>query len=297
MPNVGDLVDETQTWLHAAWRPELNELNASVSSFDDTLTMKYDLKGIVPGSYITLGDELLYVWSTQPETKVVNVRRGVQGSTAASHNASTLAEVNPTFPRFHIKRALQEEVRSWPTSVYQVAVKTISASDNFRAQGIECDLGDYHHILRVQHVTDSTSTKPKSWPSLSNYRHDRQADTTDFPSGQALYVEETVPTGSIRVTYSRPFTTDNWDDAIDLEAQVGLSASMLDIPPIGAAVRLQAGREVSRSLTRPAGDPRLAESVPPNSILQGAFGLQQLRDRRLAEEARKLAARYPLGHN
>lgn len=297
MASVRDLINETRSHLHGAWRQEYNEVQAQVATNDGTVRMKYDLKGIVPGSYISINDELMYVWSAHPETKTVTVRRQMEGTVVAIHNAGDLVEVNPTFPKYAIRRALSEEILSWPTSVYRVTTKTVTVSEDYQSQGVALNFGDFYHVLRVQHANDSGATsRNKSWPDVNYWRVDREADSDDFGASDALIIDEPVPTGKVKVTYSVPFDVSFFTDGADLQSQVGLATSMNDIPSIGAAVRLQAGREISRSLTQPAGDPRLAEAVPPNSILQGAFGLKQLRDQRLAEEARRLQAKYPLGH-
>lgn len=297
MTTVADLVVEARSLLHAAWRPEQNVLQADITSGGTTIVCTHDLRGIVPGSSIAIGDEVMYVWTAHPETKTITVQRAVQG-TAAAHTAGDLIEVNPTFPAVSIKRALKQEILSWPTTLFQVDTATVTASDLYRSQGIALNLGDYYNVLRVQHASDSGRAEyTKTWPDVSFWRHDRHPDGTDFSGATgALYLDQPVPSGSVKVTYSKPFTTSTWDDATDLESDVGLTAHMLDIPAIGAAWRLQSAREVARTLTSPAGDPRLSESVPPGTIIQGAFGLKQLRDQRIAEESRRLVGKYPLGH-
>lgn len=293
MTTVLDLVQETKVLLHASWRPELNQLQATVTSGATTLVATHALRGIVPGSHVSVGDELMYVWTAHAETKTFQVERGVLGTTAAAHTAGDLIEVNPTFPQNAIKRAVKQEIQSWPNTLFQVDTATVAVTDTYRSQGVALNLGDYYHVLRIQKESADGST----WPDVSYWRHDRHPDGTDFPSATGvLYLDEPVLTGNVKVVYSKPFDVSTWEDATDVEATVGLTAHMLDLPALGAAWRLQSAREVSRTLTQPSSDPRLSESVPPGSIIQGAFALKQLRDARIGEEARRLASKYPLGH-
>lgn len=298
MTNVIDLVNETRSHLFAAWRPALNQLRASISATEDTFIAKYDLRGIVPGTTVAVGDELVHVWTTSPETLTFTVQRGVQGTTAASHAANAIMEVSPTFPKHAIKRALLQEVRSWPTSIFAVGTDTISVSDDYLSQGIALNLEDHYKLLQVQHQSDTSKMGyTRTWPDVGFWRYDRHPNQDDFPGATgALYVDEPVPDGKIKVVYSKPFDTSTWADDTDVEVVIGLSSHLLDIPPMGAAWRLQAQREVARSMTATAVDPRIAESVPPGSIIQGAFALKQLRDARLNEESRRLASKYQLGH-
>ena len=73
----------------------------------------------------------------------------------------------------------------------------------------------------------------------------------------------------------------------------GLQPSATDLPPIGAAIRLMAGREIKRNFTESQGDTRRSTEVPPGAIAQSANGLARLRQTRIAAEAARLHALYP----
>jgi hypothetical protein len=136
----------------------------------------------------------------------------------------------------------------------------------------------------------------RTWPLINNYVLERNMPTTgtygDFPSGFALVLYESAYPGfPIRVRYRAPLgTLVNLTD--DLVATTGINSSAVDLPPIGAAIRLVAGREVKRSFDEAQGEPRRAEEVPPQSQLIGLRNLQALRQARIHAEVSRLQRRY-----
>jgi len=72
-----------------------------------------------------------------------------------------------------------------------------------------------------------------------------------------------------------------------------LSSPMEDCLRYGAAWRMMSHREVKRTFTEGQGEPRNAEETPPGHITQIAEQMRRMRNERMAEEARRLAAEYP----
>ena len=122
---------------------------------------------------------------------------------------------------------------------------------------------------------------------------ERKAYVPDFPDGTALRLNRGGwPGYDVRVTYIAPYAPFvNLTD--DVTATCGISAQAMDIPPIGAAVRMVAGREVKRNFTESQPDTRRAEEVPPGAVVGSSRGLMMLRQQRVAEEAARLRAQYP----
>jgi hypothetical protein len=119
--------------------------------------------------------------------------------------------------------------------------------------------------------------------------------TTDFASGGALVIYEGgYPGQAIRVRYRAPFgSLTALDD--DVLADTGLPATAHDLPPLGAAVRLVAGREVKRNFTEAQGEPRRAEEVPPTATLQSSRELLRIRQQRIVAEQSRLLHQYGYG--
>lgn len=297
MPTVLDLVNETRRQLTGSTRSQKNKLNGALLVGSTTFTFTYSLN-FGAGSMLSLDDELVYVWSVDTATKTAVVERAQLGTTAAAHADGTLVEVNPEFPKVRIKQALKDDILSWHNDLFQVASVSASVSSAYLSQGINVGVSDdWHYILDVR--LDTTSNKEasysKSWPQVK-FEVIRNADTTDFTNGAAIVITEPVPTGNVRITYAKRFDCSTFDDSTDVEAAVGLGPTMLDIPPLGAAWRLETPREVKRTQTYAQGDSRVADEVEAGAILRTGQFLKVIRDQRINEERARLRAKYPVRH-
>jgi len=282
------LINATLRELNGMHRAEWNKLATTVDTDDESVVATFDLKGIAAGSYVGLGNEILYVWDTTVPTKTLTVQRAMLGSTRETHDAGDLIEVNPRFPRFAILAALRDEIRSWIPNLYRIAADTFTLDGGETSINLD-GLGDILKILDVSRVPVN-SGDPYTRVA---YRIDRHADTDTFDSGTAIHVTDSPgSTTSYRIVCATPFDVSTFDETTYLVDDIGLAGSMFDIAPLGAAWRLLATREVKRTFTEGQGEPRIAQEVPPGHILQAATGLKQLRDQRIAEEAKRLALTY-----
>ena len=120
----------------------------------------------------------------------------------------------------------------------------------------------------------------------------QNAPTSDFPSGNALFIYGSAQSGNaVRVLYKGNFTTLNsLSSGVRLS---GLPDSAWDLPPMGAAVKLMASREIKRNLTESQGDTRRASEVQAGAVANSYRGLAAIRASRIAAERARLDAQYP----
>ena len=78
--------------------------------------------------------------------------------------------------------------------------------------------------------------------------------------------------------------------ATDLSTTL-LQPSAYDLPPLGAAINLMAGREIKRNFTDDQGDVRRAVEVPAGAVAASANGLKQKRQLRINTEKARLKIR------
>jgi hypothetical protein len=71
-----------------------------------------------------------------------------------------------------------------------------------------------------------------------------------------------------------------------------LTATMLDLPPLGAEIDLTLPREISRNFMESQPDPRKAQDVPPNAVASSVNALVGRRAQRISEEADRLQRQY-----
>ncbi len=289
---VAQLIEETKRLLYGSSRLSLNRLPASGSgmlSGDTIITAEFDLLDMTRGALISIDDELMWVISTNAPLKQATVVRGHLGTTATSHAAGALIEVNPRFPRVYIKRSLQQEIDSWGTRLFKVATANISFSSSTRIY----DLGVTNYIgvidVRLSAYTGrTTKSNPYRWSVL------RDLDTAEFASGSAIELLGGYPTsGTMRVKLAQKFDVSSWTDATDVES-LGLTTAMCAIPPVGAAWRLMSAKEVGRTNLTAQPEPRKAEEVPAGHMASVAQQLKTLRDNLIDEERWTLMNRYPL---
>lgn len=284
MTTVADLISTTRQQVYGMHRGEYNKLANNISDSATDLSTTYDLRGLAAGIIISIDDELMYVWNVVTSTNALTVERGWLGTTAASHTAGTVIEVSTRFPQVAIRNALLDELRSWPKSLFRIDTYTASIVSSTTA--IDLPIDPFYDVIDVRR----SSNQSDRWNRVRNYEIDRHADPNSFPSGQALYIADLIDTAcNLQIVYSAPFDLDYFDNGIDMQIDCGLEDGMCDIPPIGAAWRLLAPREIKRTFTEAQGEARHAEEVPAGITMQTAAQLKRLRDQRIIEESDRLA--------
>jgi hypothetical protein len=292
MTVVSDLIEQTTDHLYGTARATLNLLAVSVDSDDTTWTFSDDIGGTIgPGSFLDIDSELVYVRTVEAASKQAVVARARRGTTAASHTAGTFVEVNPRFPRYRIMRALLEDIRSWPDTLYQTITVDLDSTSGTAGYNLAVDPG-FLAVVDIQSSgVDSLSNR---W-SRPAYDVLRNADTGAFSSGTGIVFERGYrDVRDLRAVVAVPFDLLTWDVGTDLEIDCGIPESMHDIPPYGAVMRLMAGRDVKRSFGEGAGESRTADEVPAGFSSSVATYLRRERDRRISEEAVRLRAKNPL---
>jgi hypothetical protein len=290
MPTLAsDLVEETRSHLFSGARPELNKLNEALDATETDVDFLYAAGGLQRGAVISIDLELMLVWAVTGST--ATVQRGYMGTTAATHNTGTIIEVNPRFSNFAIFRALNAELASFSSPVnglYQV--KTVDLTYSAARAGYDlAAVTDLLDIIEVRWKGYTTG----DWPLVRRWAITRDMASAEFSSTKALLLYEGVGPGrTIRVRYKAPFVP-LASLTSDVQTVSFLPATANDIPPLGAAARLVAPREVRRAQYDAQPEPRVAADVPPGASRNAAGGLLALRNQRLREEAARLHRSYP----
>ena len=289
---LADLIAETQRHLTNYQRPPMNRLSEGVTAEATTLALEFETGNLQAGHLVEIDLELIYVWSVDRASKTATVERAQAGSRAASHAAAAVVKLNPKFPDFAIAKAINDDLRDLSSPVNGLyAVRTLELLAT--ANSIGYDLADAEGFMEVLDVRTKHIGYARDWQTLTNYQIDSQVSSTDFPSGTALTLYDGVMPGQgIRVLYKSSFSpltllTDN------VEEVAGLSPTMLDLPPMGAAIKLVVTRDIRRSFYEEQGDSRRAEEVPPGSATSALRGIAGERARRITAEASRLAQLYP----
>lgn len=297
MATTLDLINRTLRHLQANAPQPANRLNGAINNSAASITFKYPLKDIVPGVIIAAELEEMRVWETDGSNTATVVERGVNGSTAAAHVDLTDVLVKPRFSWFGILGALNNDINdlSAPDSgLYQVKFVDFVFESGVRAYDLDGITAE-EDVLSVQF--QSPNTLSAAWPHVpaQDWMVDRDQDTTAFPSGFALTFTYGGSVGqTYRVLYKAPFVTLPIGSLTTDVADTGLPTTAYDLPPLGAALELMAGREIKRNFTESQGDSRRATEVPAGAVNASVQGLLRQRQRRLNSEASRLSARHPV---
>lgn len=287
-----DQVQRTKVHLYGAQRLELRELTADLDEHDNVVHLD-DVAGITRGTLLGFGLELWYVLQVGTGSPAdVRVVRGFLRSVATTHITGELGEVNPRFPAPLIVGALADEVASWGEELYNVHTVTASVGPGESAVNLKGAEGCYGLIDCRWCTADVWAIE--TWRPIPRASYARLVRTDDCATPALLLGQ--IPGADVRVraTVAMPFHVEPWTPATDMLTDVGLGRSMLDLPSMGAALRLWATQEIPRSDRIGQPEPRRAADVPPGAVSQMLGPLANLIRQRKKEESGKLLARYPI---
>ena len=286
-------IDETKNLLLTDYVEEHDVLATGVNDSATTLNFTYDTAGIVEGSLIEIGTELMYVFSVNATNNDATVKRGFRGTTAAAHSTGDLITVNPKFPAQLVLNAINDELAdlsSPQNGLYQM--KTVEFTYNIAQDGYDLT-GVTDDVLTVYQVTYTDDGSENTEPVLPAWTLRRDRKTSSFASGYALILHDDANSGqAVRVQYKTGFTA--LAATSTALSTVGLHSSAYDLPSVGAALRLMSTRPVRREFIDEQGSSRRADEGPAGAISASMRDLRALRDNRINAEAARLDQKYPL---
>lgn len=245
-------------------------------------------KGIVE-----IDEELLWVDSFDRVANTATVSpygRGYLGTTPATHAADTKVTISPTFPRFAVKRAINDTIRSLGANIFAVKTTTFT----FNAAVTTYAFTDLN-IKNILSITWQSTGPSKEWVPIRRWDFDSIADATAFGAGAQTVTlgEYPTPGRTVKVVYATdPVAfTSNSDDYATV---TGLPESTRDVVVLGAAYRLLTYLDPARAAqVSPQADE--TDGKRPYGASQSATKqLYALYTQRLNEETRAQQANYPI---
>jgi hypothetical protein len=248
-------------------------------------------KGIVE-----IDEELLWVDSYDRVGGTATISpygRGYLGTTADTHLLDTKVTIAPTFPRFAIKRAINDTISAIGSSIFAASTTTITSSAavlTFRLPATGTTL-NIRNILSIAYQSTGAS---KEWVPIKGWSFEGNANTTAFTSGQTVSISDNIPSGrTVQIVYSKdptPFTT-NTDIFTD---KTGLPESCKDLIILGATYRLLSNLDPARaSMVSPQAD-ETDNKRPYGSSQSITRQIYALFNQRLNEEIKKQQDTYPI---
>jgi hypothetical protein len=180
--------------------------------------------------------------------------RAYLGTTLAAHTEGTKVTIAPTFPRFVIKRAINDTITAIGSSIFAAKTTTITSNAAVSAFRLPTT-GTTLNIRNILAVAYQSLGASKEWIPLRTYRFDGNANSTAFTSGQTISIYDFIPSGrTVQIAYATDpvaFTT----NAQDFATQTGLPESCKDLVILGATYRLLSNLDPARaSMVSPQAD-------------------------------------------
>lgn len=292
MTTGNDWLSTTRSYLMSGMQENRNKLSLPYTKGSGQLTFQYAMDGIREGALLSIGTNTFYVWSVNGQ--VATVSAGEDSSTDANAPAGSLVRVSPRFTDDAIWKALAADLgdlSSPANAMFGIGTIDLTYNPILTGYDLTSIADDMISIYEVKYLTPGPALDNPRIPD-TQYRINRNAITTSFPSGISLQLFQAAYSGyNVRVVYKKYF--DMPSTPLADVSSTGLLPSAEDLPPIGAAIRLMSGREIKRNFTESQGDTRRASEVPPGAIMQSSRQLQVLRAQRIASESARLDAMYP----
>jgi len=221
--------------------------------------------------------------------------RGYLGTERAAHVAGTKVTIAPTFPRFVIKRAINDTIRAIGSSIF--AVKSTEFTFN---AAISAYAFANLNISNIMSISWQSIGPSKEWIPVRRWSWDSSANAEAFgyvtgtDTVQVVTIGDAITPGrTVRVVYATdplPFTT----NAQDYATQSGLPESTRDVVILGASYRMLTYLDPARAAqTSPQADE--TDSKRPYGASQTATKqLYALYTQRLNEETARQQSNYPI---
>jgi hypothetical protein len=238
---LGGLIDDTLEMLYrASERPFQVEVgsNALDSATDTQLTVS-DASRVQQTDILEFGDEMCLVTGKSSDaTPVVTVARGYAGTTASSgHATSTVALINPPWPRSSISSYVQRGINALLNSQLP-STTTESMTRTTDMQYIvmpELTM----RVYSVRHLIGQTGRII----DVGGWQFEQDMPTGLISSGKALRLPTSVENNdSVIVMYQLPYAFDGSGETATIAVPLGAE----DIPALWAAAYSVSRREISR---------------------------------------------------
>jgi hypothetical protein len=239
---------------------------------------------------IEIDEEMMWVDSYDRQANTITIApfgRGYNGTVAAAHTANSKVTITPTYPRYAIKRAINDTI----TAVYPKVFAIGSTELSFLASRTTYPLPA--PAIQILSMAWQSVGPTKEWLPIRQWRWDPIANSGAFPTGRTVSVYDNVlPGRKIQTVYAKlPTSMTNLND--DFENTTGLPSSMRDVIAYGAAWRLSSYIDPARiSITSAAAD-EIDSKRPYGTGTNVTKQLQALYLNRLEEESLKQKLQYP----
>jgi hypothetical protein len=302
MTTLLDMIDEVSMNLsgYTLQQDRATHITANVAATASTIaapiTLSLASTDSVGKGIIEIDEELFWVDNYDRVGNTATIApygRAYLGTTLAAHTAGTKVTIAPTFPRFVIKRAINDTISAIGSSIFAANKTTITSNLSTSAFRLPAT-GNSLNIRSILAVAYEAIGPSKEWIPVRNWRFDGNANSTAFTSEQTISIYDMITSGrTIQVVYSTdpvPFTA----NTETFTTQTGLPESCKDLIVLGATYRLLSNLDPARaSMVSPQAD-ETDSKRPYGSSQSLTRQVYALFTQRLNEEIKNQQEKYPI---
>ena len=302
MTTLLDMIDEVSMNLsgYTLQQDRATHITANVAATASTIaapiTLSLASTDSVGKGIVEIDEELFWIDNYDRVGNTATIApygRAYLGTTLAAHTAGTKVTIAPTFPRFVIKRAINDTIKAIGSSIFAANKTTITSNLSTSAFRLPAT-GTTLNIRSILAVAYESIGPSKEWIPVRNYRFDSNANSTAFTSEQTISIYDRITSGrTIQVVYSTdpvPFAT----NADVFTTQTGLPESCKDLVILGATYRLLSNLDPARaSMVSPQAD-ETDSKRPYGSSQSLTKQVYALFNQRLNEEVKSQQEKYPI---
>ena len=300
--NLSDIVNEVLINLqgYTMQQDRATSLSAAVTT-TTTTTVSVSSTADIGKGIIEVGEELMWVENFDRVANTLTISpwgRGYLGTTASTAATSSRVTISPTFPRYVVKRAINDTLRAMGASIH--AVKQLTFTYNAAITTYELLDGSGNNVdaesILAMHWQEVGPTK--EWIPVRRFSFEPYADITTW-GGSSAQPAQTVsvydyitPGRTVKVTYATSPSVLSSDNDV-FTTVTGLPESCKDVLVLGAIYRLLTFLDPARSSqTSPQADE--IDSKRPFGAVGGVMRqIYTLYIQRLNEEAKMQLQKYP----
>ena len=303
MTTLLDMIDEVSMNLsgYTLQQDRATHITAAVAATASTIaapiTLSLASTDSVGKGIIEIDEELFWVDNYDRVGNTATIApygRAYLGTTLAAHTEGTKVTIAPTFPRFTIKRAINDTINAIGASIFAASTTTITSNSAVSAFRLPSGTDPTLNISKILSIAYQALGSSKEWIPIRSYRFDGNANSTAFTSGQTVSIYDYIPSGrTVQVVYATDpvtFTT----NADVFTTQTGLPESCKDLVILGATYRLLSNLDPARaSMVSPQAD-EVDSKRPYGSSQSLTKQVYALFNQRLNEEIKNQQDKYPI---
>ena len=246
---------------------------------------------------IEVDEELMWVTSFDRIANTATIApygRGYLGTTAATHAVDTKVTISPIFPRYVVKRAINDTIRAMGTQLLIIGQTTFTYNPSVTTYELTDSSGNPLNIENILTMSWQDIGPSQEWIPVRRWTWDPKADITTWGSdSQTVTIGDYITAGrTVKVNYvKQPNAMSSTSDVFT--TTTGYSETARDVVILGAAYRLLTYLDPARaSQISPQADEIDAKRAfgSANSAARQIFALYQ---QRLKEEIQAFQGQYP----